>query len=467
MFTTIPISGLNEKLTIKREDFIPVVESSSMTTFRMNLGNIDDTYFAVSGTVLSASWATASIWAISASWATASMWTISGSEASHSISASYAITASSAIESWHAWTASKLEGVGNSWENDLLIYNSLGITGSTGGGYFDITARPSTTSSFITLPAIKLNSLFLNKEYALASTLDYGKLYFMEDRRNQAKMVFECGGYYVQPKQNGVNIDNYLSGAKGFLFQTNEAGNGSNLQRTASLMFISSSGRVFSRAIEAQEFTSSLRSSATVGFVGTASWAMNAITSAYAQTYPTPFITGMIMGWAGASPPAGWLDCDGTLLNVGLYPALAAQIGTNYGASLNINQYIKPETDKPIYHSYNDGEVKLWWNSGGSGIYSLYWAFTAHTYYINNASVLDFTGLDAAYPGGTNYSYTWTDTGVTPNLGTTFTAHVPYSTGGGTSVLNVYGGGIRLPHLTSTYFVTNYVISPLLWIIKT
>lgn len=87
MSTSIKISLLNNYPTIARADFIPIVESASLTTYRTPVTSIGD-YIAVSGSVISSSWSSASISssnAVTASYAV---------EASHAVSASYAITSS-------------------------------------------------------------------------------------------------------------------------------------------------------------------------------------------------------------------------------------------------------------------------------------------------------------------------------------------------------------------------------------
>lgn len=119
MFTgSIKISELNSISSIVGTDFFPLVQSSSMTTFRSDVATLNN-WFMVSGSALSASWATASISAIrsiSASFASASISAsfsnvaisasyapftqtvqVSASYASASLSASYAVTSSAAI----------------------------------------------------------------------------------------------------------------------------------------------------------------------------------------------------------------------------------------------------------------------------------------------------------------------------------------------------------------------------------
>jgi hypothetical protein len=40
---------------------------------------------------------------------------------------------------------------------------------------------------------------------------------------------------------------------------------------------------------------------------------------------------GQVIAYAGGAAPAGWALCDGSLLDVGEYPALLALIGSAYG----------------------------------------------------------------------------------------------------------------------------------------
>jgi microcystin-dependent protein len=62
----------------------------------------------------------------------------------------------------------------------------------------------------------------------------------------------------------------------------------------------------------------------------------------YAQA-PAPIPAGTIVVFAGktASPPAGWLPCDGRELNVRQFPALFKAIGTIYGGD-GVNKFLLP-----------------------------------------------------------------------------------------------------------------------------
>jgi microcystin-dependent protein len=48
---------------------------------------------------------------------------------------------------------------------------------------------------------------------------------------------------------------------------------------------------------------------------------------------PGVLITGMIVQWPSATPPGGWLNCDGSTPLIATYPALAAFLGTTFGGN--------------------------------------------------------------------------------------------------------------------------------------
>jgi hypothetical protein len=105
--SNIRISQLNSFTAIQGEDYLALVESSSMTTFKVTVTSLSD-WFAVSGSALSSSFASRSLTATSASWASASTQAISASflisssingtasYAVNGLSASYALSASNA-----------------------------------------------------------------------------------------------------------------------------------------------------------------------------------------------------------------------------------------------------------------------------------------------------------------------------------------------------------------------------------
>ena len=68
MSYNIPISGLNELIIISSDDFFPIVDSSSLTTFRVSVNNLGN-YLAPAST----SWASHSLSADSSSWSSQSL----------------------------------------------------------------------------------------------------------------------------------------------------------------------------------------------------------------------------------------------------------------------------------------------------------------------------------------------------------------------------------------------------------
>jgi microcystin-dependent protein len=105
MFTgSIKISELDALGLVIGRDFFPVVQSGSLTTFRVSITTLNE-YFRVSGSTLSASWASHSLDAdrsVSASWASSSLnslRTVSASWASHSLDSDRTVSASFASAS--------------------------------------------------------------------------------------------------------------------------------------------------------------------------------------------------------------------------------------------------------------------------------------------------------------------------------------------------------------------------------
>lgn len=458
MPNSITISGLNEITYVTGDDFLVFVDSGSLTTFRVSVDSLKN-FFATSGSVLSSSFSSASI---------SASYTVNADTASYLYPRLYLMTSSWATNvdplsvvgtaslAYNARTASRLEGIGSSYENTFIVNTVLAPTGS---GYVSIPKR-AMTSTAGNLPSVKASSLFLNKDY-IPGTNGYGKTYFFDDNLNRGKFVFEVGDSYTAVNTIGPNIDAFSLNGRGFLFQSNEAGNVNLLGRTGSLLFISSSGRTYGRIFEAQEYSSSLTTTGQVGFYGTASYALVANYSLGAANVIPP---GMIVAYAGSTPPTGWLNCDGSVYNTSSYGQLTALIGTNYGPALTIRTSIKPETVSP-YHNLADGYVTIAWLSGGSGIFSITWG--ANTYYINSttATSVTITGLS----GPVNYNYTFTDYGFTPPVAYPLVATVPYTVGGTpVTVTNIplSVASYRVPRMSTNYFQTYATLNPLIWIIK-
>jgi len=459
MPNSITISGLNELTYVTGDDFLAFVDSGSLTTFRVSVNTLKN-YFASSGSVLSASFASQSI---------SASYTVNADTASYLYPRLYLMTASwasnvdpttvvgTASLAYNARTSSHLEGVGSSYENTFIVNTWLAPTGSA---YIAIPRRVRMFSVAGNLTSVKSGSLFLNKDY-VPGTNGYGKAYFFDDNLQRGKFVFEVGDSYTAVNTIGPNIDAITSNSKGFLFQSNEAGNVNNLGRTGSLLFISGSGRTYGRIFEAKEFSSSLTTTGQVGFYGTASYAIGADFSlGSANVIPT----GMIVGFAASASqtPMGWLNCDGSVYNTSSYSNLTALIGTNYGPALTINRYIVAETIT-TYHNAANGSVKITWVSGGSGLFSLAWG--ASTYYIN--ATTDTNVTISGLSGPVNYNYTFTDLGFTPVVAYPLVATVPYGGAASSTNLVLSAASYRLPRISTSYFQTYTTLNPLIWIIKT
>jgi len=467
MSYSIPISALNELTYITQDDFIPIVDSGSLTTFKTSVESFKN-YMAASGSVLSASWASHSI---SASYA------VNADTASYLYPRLYEMTASWALNvlwssvvgtaslAYHALTASRLEGIADSYENTFVVRQSLTTTGS---GYIQIGRRVAVTSDVSSLISIKSGSLFFNKDYQRsAGTIGYGKIYFLDNGSYAGKLMFEVGDTYY-PLTVGPDIDAKAKVGKGFLFQTNEAGNLNNLQRTSSLLFISSSGVTYGRTFEGYIYSSSIATTGPVSFYGTASYA---ISSSYSVRTGTNIPVGTIVGYAGNTAPDGWLKCDGSVYNQLIYVNLANLIGTNYGKALIISIASSPESYSMYGGGHNkNGTATISWVSGGSGNFSLYWNTNFTTYYLNSTTTTfkKFTGLSGGpgYSAGSpkTYSFTWTDVGTGGAYPSSVNVYYQ-SPSVLTTNITLTAATYRVPQMVG-YFLTYNTLSPLIWIIK-
>ena len=173
MATSIPISGLNSLSSIISSDFIPVVQSSSLTTYKMStsvlgtwissavtvtssLTTISASYAISSSKTISSSFASissnlnypntstasysitssysvSSSWALQAATSPSSQFSISASWASASLSSSFAKTASFAVSA--SWANVSLSSTSASWASASISSSFLNgpHTGSTFG----------------------------------------------------------------------------------------------------------------------------------------------------------------------------------------------------------------------------------------------------------------------------------------------------------------------------------------------
>lgn len=99
MTTSIPISSLNTEPQIAGEDFIPIVNSASLTTLRTSISSLN-AWLAQSGSAssslvsITSSFGILSQTSVSASWASRSLFTLSSSFSSQALSSSFAVSAS-------------------------------------------------------------------------------------------------------------------------------------------------------------------------------------------------------------------------------------------------------------------------------------------------------------------------------------------------------------------------------------
>lgn len=274
---SIKISELNTLASVTNDDYFPIVDSGSATTFRATLNTLNSWLF-VSASVLSASHAENADDAISASYALSSSW------AFRSVSASYALTASyydvvgsgyapvNATSASYALTASCLHGRGVSWEQTLQISNSLIIE----------------KSASIMIPRKRFlepsnepagwNAIFFNKDYGTeAASNDWARVHYSETTTDNGRLSFELGDNLSTLLPIGPDIESAMQLYGGFLWGVMHTY--AAPYATGSLMFLQHDGRLLARALEARNFTSSLI--AGVGFVGTASYALNCLSASY------------------------------------------------------------------------------------------------------------------------------------------------------------------------------------------
>lgn len=146
--SSIRISQLSDFTQITGSDFMPLVDSSSLTTYKVTVSSFSG-WFAVSGSALSASWASSSRVSTSASWASSSIsastsatliWpnTATASFAQNSISSSWADRAGNSLTSSNtlgsaSWAAfAKSSSFANTASNALTAsYYNFTLPSST------------------------------------------------------------------------------------------------------------------------------------------------------------------------------------------------------------------------------------------------------------------------------------------------------------------------------------------------
>lgn len=253
MFTgSIKISELDALSAVLAPDFFPVVQSGSMTTFRVTINTLND-WMRISGSALSASWASQSLFtgrantAISASHASSSVSAsyaasasvayslnytpisaITASYASASLSSSYALTASYAFKteqatmatssissSWASASLSSLTAISASYApqlgNTIPVGTIVAFAGTTPpNNWLECNGDALLTSSFITLYQA------ISSSHASAS---YGFLCDGFGNRNAAGAYFKLPDFRGEflrgwDHNRGVDIDRIMASSQ-------------------------------------------------------------------------------------------------------------------------------------------------------------------------------------------------------------------------------------------------------------
>lgn len=452
MPTSILISQLSELTYITEDDIMMVVDSSSITTFRASVKTVKD-YFASSGSVLSSSWASQSLsdsYAVNTNTASYMYPRTYNTTASRAISSSNADTASLA---YYAWTASRLEGIGESYEQNMVINSDVSITSS---GNISLRNRNSLTSS-VNTTSIKSNALFFSKDYTAvtqpAGITGYGKLFSYSTDSQDEKIVFDVGHDFV-PLLNGPNINLLSTSSRGILFQSDEAGNPNSQNRIGEL-FLLSGGVTYGRTFEGYIFSSSIALIGPVSFYGTASAAN---TCSFAANSPFPLPMGAVVAFAGTPTGSkwdGWMLSTGSTYNPITYPDFAAQVTNSYGHQATVTE--------SIFNSIR--RVRIGVITGSSGVLRLFWNGVT-TYYLNLTSSNRYGVTISSLVSLHNYPYTITDYGWYPNVVVSRTIAMSHSYDPNTVVTYTLGTeDYRVPGMDN-YFSTLTDLNPLNWAIR-
>lgn len=138
--SSIRISQLNNFSDVKSDDFVPLVDSSSLTTYRATVTSFGG-WFADSGSVLSASYASASKVSISSSWATSS---ISSSTSENLIWPNIATSSYGVNSLSSSWAARSGNSITSSFNTGTSSFSNLSKSSSFSG-----TASVAITASYV------------------------------------------------------------------------------------------------------------------------------------------------------------------------------------------------------------------------------------------------------------------------------------------------------------------------------
>lgn len=125
--------------------------------------------------------------------------------------------------------------------------------------------------------------------------------------------------------------------------------------------------------------------------------------------------TGTVSAFAGSTPPAGYLICDGSAVSRTTYASLFAVIGTIYGAgdgnsTFNLpnlaNGYIPTNSDDNVYTANGITRIGIEWGNGGGTTRNGLATFIGTTYGGNPTYARQRVNTDNTTPYTTNlYSY--------------------------------------------------------------
>ncbi len=267
---SVKISELNTLVSITSDDFIPIVDSGSGTTYRATFNTLND-WMAIYGSASHADIADFAHTVTSASYANSASYALTASYATRALTASYydltSFNAGTATSSSYANTASCLQGRAVSWEQDFQVSRSLTLSGSA---KFTIPMKTDILDY--------KNCIFFqggsNSGGPDPTKNDFAKLYFIEETTDKGHVRFDHLDNLDIQYDAGPNIDLQYASKPGFAWFT---GPDYGTDETGSLMFLSTGGELYVRKAEARDFTSSLTTG--VGFQGTASYAVHAGTA--------------------------------------------------------------------------------------------------------------------------------------------------------------------------------------------
>jgi len=133
------------------------------------------------------------------------------------------------------------------------------------------------------------------------------------------------------------------------------------------------------------------------------------------------FAAGMMMAWAGAAAPSGWLLCDGTAVSRTAYAQLFNQIGTTYGVGDGSTTFNVPDArGRALYGKGTHADVNALANSDGAAVGS---RSPKHIHTYNQGQVV------AGYSGGASNA-------LQSNAGTNTSGNTGLNDAGGYLVIN-------------------------------